>query len=257
MKDIYYESLKDARGTIFAETQHAYSSRLHFHRAFEVAYILEGEANYTVENENFTAHAGDIVFTHCYYLHAGKKAPQHTKYVVAVPEKITSDIRRLFENDTLPVLLQDKEFNKTLLPHFEALINQKEMSTTLTKGYSNIIFGSLASHYEKVPLKKKNKNVSIIENILNYIDSHYNETITLESISAHFGYNKNYFSRLFNEKIGMSLTNYINMVRYDKFEKIYKNTDKNITEIVMECGFSSLPTFYRTQKIRNELKKEN
>ena len=73
MKDIFYESLKDTRGTIFAEMQKAYGSRLHFHRVFEVAYILEGEANYTVEDENFTAHAGDIIFTHCYYLHAGKK----------------------------------------------------------------------------------------------------------------------------------------------------------------------------------------
>lgn len=252
MKDIFYESLKDTRETIFAETQKAYGSRLHFHRAFEVAYILEGEANYIVEDETFTARAGDIVFAHCYYRHAAKNNPFHLKHVVAVPEKLTSDIFRLFESDTLPVLLQDREFNKTLLPHFETLVNQKDISATLAKGYANIIFGSLASHYEKVPLKKKNKNVSTIENILKFIDTHYSEPITLESISAHFGYNKTYFSRLFNEKIGMSLTNYINMVRYDKFDKFYKNTDKNITEAVLECGFSSLPTFYRTQKIRKK-----
>ena len=53
MQNVFYEARKDTRGKLFAELQKQYPGRLHFHRAFEIAYILEGAANYTVENESF------------------------------------------------------------------------------------------------------------------------------------------------------------------------------------------------------------
>ena len=86
---------------------------------------------------------------------------------------------------------------------------------------------------------------------MNFIDDHCCEQLTLESISKHFGYNKTYFSRIFNDHIGMSLNNYINMVRYDKFTALSKDTeDSTITDLVFKCGFSSLSTFYRIRKTR-------
>ena len=44
MKDIFYEAIKDSRKTIFAEFQKYNTTRLHFHRAFELLYIIEGQA---------------------------------------------------------------------------------------------------------------------------------------------------------------------------------------------------------------------
>ncbi len=258
MSKASYESLKDTSGSIFAEKQNEYPVSLHFHRAFEIAYILEGVSHYTIEGEEFEARPGDIVFAHCCYRHRSLPTPTHTKYVVAVPENITSDISKLFKNNTLPPLLNDKEFNKTLLPYFEALVNGKNnMLKILAKGYSNIIFGSLAAHYEKTEIKQKNKNVSIIEDILNFIDEHYCEPITLESISKEFGYNKTYFSRLFNGHIGMTLNNYINMVRYDKFDSMIKNPENStVTELIFKCGFPSLSTFYRIRKYHETQKSD-
>lgn len=250
MKDIFYESLKDTKGVVYAEKQAEYPGRLHFHRAFELAYILEGSSHYIVEDEEFDVHKGNIVFAHRCYRHRSSAQPAHTKYVIAVPENITSDIAKLFSDSTLPPLLNDNEFNKTLLPYFEALVNGKsDMLKILVKGYSNIIFGSLADHYEKTEIKQKNKNVSIIEDILTYIDEHYCEQLTLESIANHFGYNKTYFSRLFNGHIGMSLNNYINMVRYDKFESAESDL-RTVTDLALKCGFTSMSTFYRAQKAR-------
>ena len=254
MKDIYYESQKDKRYEIFAEEQKEYGGRLHFHRAFELAYITEGTANYIIENETFTAQKDDIVFTHCYYRHRGLADIKHKKYVIAVPENFSKDIAKQFEHTTLPMLLSDKEFNKTLLPYFEKLVKESDgMLRMLAKGYANVIFGSLSQHYRSTAVKPKNKNVSIIADILEYIDDHYREQITLESLSEQFGYNKTYFSRLFNQHIGLSISNYVNMVRLNRFEWLYGDSKgENITELVFDCGFSSLATFYRVREFRRK-----
>ncbi len=259
MKDILYEARKDRSSEIFAEIQHEYNGRMHFHRAFELGYIIEGSAKYTVEDECFTVQQDQIVFSHCYYRHTSTTELKHKKYIIAVPEKLSRDIVTLFSETTLPALLEDKEFNKTLRPFFEKLAYEcATMPKILAKGYANVIFGSLSQHYNSIAVKPKNKNVLIIADILEYIDNHYMDKITLESLSSTFGYNKTYFSRLFNQHIGMSVNNYINMVRLDYFEKLYDDSKcDNITELVFDCGFSSLATFYRVREFRRKSKNIN
>lgn len=254
MKDIFYESNKDKSSDIFAEKQKEFGGRFHFHRAFELAYITDGRARYLIEDENFIAEKDHIVFAHCYYRHKSYDDIKHNKYVIAVPEKLSRDVASLFEESTLPTLLADTEFNKTLLPFFEKLTNEcSDMPRILSKGYANIIFGSLSQHYNSISVKPKNKNVLIIADILEYIDDHFRDKITLESLAATFGYNKTYFSRLFNQHIGMSVNNYINMVRLDRFEKLSADSkSENITELVFDCGFSSLATFYRVREVRRK-----
>jgi AraC-like DNA-binding protein len=93
----------------------------------------------------------------------------------------------------------------------------------------------------------------IISDILSYIDTHINEQITLESLAREFGYNKSYFSRLFNDHLGISLNNYVNFVRLNRFEQLMaKNSDKSVTELIYEAGFSSTTTFYRAKSYRTK-----
>lgn len=252
MKNILYEAIKDTHNKIFAEKQCEFYGRVHFHRAFEIAYIAEGATDFIVDDEKIHAEENDIIFVHSYCCHTARDIYKNSKYVIAVSENFSKDINNLFKELTLPPYLGDKEFNKTLLPFFKVLEQKGEnMSTVLARGYANVIFGSLAEHYDKVLVKQKNKNISVIADTLGYIDNHYKEQITLEDIANYFGYNKTYFSRLFNNHIGMSLNNYINMVRFDKFEELYKTSkNKNITNLAMECGFSSLATFYRVKQFR-------
>ncbi len=252
MKDyIYYEAIKDTSDSIFARQQKECRCTLHFHRAFEVAYILSGASNYIIEDNGFVAEEGDIVFCHSYYRHRSLDTQPNVKYVIAVPDNLTRDISFFFEKSTLQPCLSDKEFNRSLLPYFENLVKDGEnMSRMLMKGYANVIFGSLSQHYSLSPTMQRHKSVSHVADILDYIDAHCSESISLESIASAFGYNKAYFSRLFNRYIGMSLSSYINMTRYSKFRKMRKeNPEANVTEMAYECGFSSMTTFYRVHAL--------
>ena len=254
MKDIFYEALKDTTTKVYAKIQEPFNGRLHFHRAFELAYILEGQADYEVEEERFVADTDHIVFSHCYYRHRSGNKAAHKKIVIAIPENLSHDISALFTTSTLPVLLEDKELNKTLLPYFKALTEAEEDTPEiLIKGYVNLIFGTLASHYGHTSILPKNKNISIIVDVLEYIEKHASEPITLNDVAASFGYNKSYFSRLFNNHVGTSLSNYVNFVRLNRFEENAKaNRDKSITEQIFDAGFQSIATFYRVKEMRKK-----
>ena len=249
MTRIFYESLKDTDKNVYAQEQEPHDNRLHFHRAFEIIYIKSGSCEMEVANKSFVAETDDIIFVHRYYTHRSTMLLHHSKYVVAVPEHYSTDFKEYFENETLACHLNDKEFNKTLLPYFEELITkQGTLPKTVTKGFLNVIFGYLKSHYAPEEIHNSSKNVSVIIEILNYIDSQCHENLTLSALATKFGYNKTYFSRLFNRYIGVSVRDYINSARLNKIDELKnRNPDACITELAIAAGFQSLATYYRAK----------
>ena len=122
------------------------------------------------------------------------------------------------------------------------------MPQLVKKGYLNVVMGLLFDHYPSVPIRTSS-NIESIVAVLEYIDKHFAEPLSLESIASEFGYNKYYFSRFFNRYIGENLTNYINIVRINNFMHLSKKyKSPQISKLAMECGFESMPTFYRSFK---------
>ena len=252
MNDIYYEALKDSNRNVFAELQKDSRCKLHFHRAYEFSYILAGQDFYTIEGENVVADADCIVYIHKFYRHKSKSEEPIRKYVIAVPDNFSCDLSAFLENSPPPTLLCDKEFNKTLLPYFEQIMNTPSVPPDLlTNGLVNVIIGNLNSHYGAVEVKKEEKSVSLIVDILCYIDRHAADGLSLDSVAKHFGYNPSYFSRLFSKCVGMPFNEYINLAKLNLFDKLSKNKNsQSITELIYASGFQSTSTFYRVYEKR-------
>ena len=221
----------------------------HFHNSIEILYIISGKIQTTVGDQTVNAEADDIIFVHNYYVHSYEPAPEYTKYFMVIPTNYSGDVGKILKRSTLPIKLDDKEFNRTLLEFFDILYyGHSQMPPLAKKGYISIIMGHLFSHYASLPIEN-NGSIDFIIDVLKYIDSHYSENLTLDSISSHFGYNKYYFSRLFNHYIGENISNYINIVRVQHFMRLAKEQKSPmIATLAAECGFNSLTTFYRCFK---------
>lgn len=197
--------------------------------------------------EEFTATPDDIIFVHNYYHHSFSPIEDYEKIFVIVPHNYEGDFEATLSQETLPALMNDKEFNrKHLRPIMETMYDSRKSASALVKkGYLNVVMGTLLDHYPSVKLDQ-NSSMSFLVNVLAYIDENYSKPLTLDMIAHEFGYNKYYFSRLFNTYIGENLNNYINLVRLRNFVSLSKPKDKrSITELAYECGFDSLTTFYR------------
>ena len=117
------------------------------------------------------------------------------------------------------------------------------------QGYINLILGQLSRVYP-VQLRHRNRDdVSLVNEILNYISNNYTRDITLEDVAKELGYGKHYCSKLFHEYIDMDFRHYVNGVRIQAAKRLLNdNPKRSISEVAYMCGFSSMKTFYRAYR---------
>lgn len=87
-----------------------------------------------------------------------------------------------------------------------------------------------------------------INQIKEYLDEHYTEKLTLESVAAHFFMDKSYLARLFKSQYGITLTTYLQQVRITHAKRLLRFTEKSVEEIGLECGAGELHYFSRVFK---------
>jgi AraC family transcriptional regulator len=82
-----------------------------------------------------------------------------------------------------------------------------------------------------------------IDYIVEYINDHYNQSITLDDLAAKIALSRSHFSRLFKRETGFTLQDYIIKVRLERARLMLANSSRKIIEIAHQCGFSSSAHF--------------
>lgn len=84
--------------------------------------------------------------------------------------------------------------------------------------------------------------------VIHYIETHYQDKITLEMISNHTNFSENYLCRMFKEQVGTSVFSYINNVRMNKAAELIRNGSTYIKEVSSSVGISDQFYFHRLFK---------
>jgi AraC-like DNA-binding protein len=71
----------------------------------------------------------------------------------------------------------------------------------------------------------------------------FSSNLTVETIAAQVGISARHFSRLFVHEVGMSVPDYINLLRIRKAKELLLNTDLDITRIAYAVGYRSSQYF--------------
>lgn len=110
---------------------------------------------------------------------------------------------------------------------------------------------------DNLPQKLKQISVSMMqtmpkdfrsEEILQYIEEHYREDLSLTGISALFGFSPNYFSSLFKKKTGCNFVQYLTKRRIRESKRLLLETRMTIQEISTATGYYSASFFIRSFK---------
>ena len=86
---------------------------------------------------------------------------------------------------------------------------------------------------------------AIIRSCLNYIDFHYMEPLSLDSLAARFSVNKNYLSARFHKEKGTTVTEYINQIRVLRATGLLRNSSLSVQQVAEQCGFADGNYFTR------------
>lgn len=90
---------------------------------------------------------------------------------------------------------------------------------------------------------QKPSNRGIIEDTIRYIKENITEDLSLASLSRRASFTPVYFHRLFKASTGKNLRDFVEEARIKRAVERLLATDKTLTEIAYECGFSSQSYF--------------
>lgn len=91
-------------------------------------------------------------------------------------------------------------------------------------------------------------NQSRLHFIIHYIHQHISDPIRIEQLCRKAYLSRNAFYRWFKEQCGLTPVDYINKERIKLAKQLLASSDRTITDVSMECGFSDVNYFVRLFK---------
>ena len=254
-KNTDYESLPKTSSpiTIKKFINHNSAGRIHFHEEIEILYFTRGYDRVISNMQEHEVREGDIVFINGNELHTGcLRGRDSTFYCIHIKtdffHNFIGNEYVIFENvirsDVARALL-DKLISEERKDGFKSAIEVKktlyEFFSYISKKFARSIFGD--EEY-----KKHFKRLDTFNSVIEYIDEHYYENISVDSLAARFFISTSYFSHLFKKKANMSLVEYLNETRLRHARALLENEDLSIGEISLKVGFNDINYFSRIFK---------
>ena len=216
---------------------------VHFHSHIELYIILSGKVEILVNNTRRILNGGEISVALSYDAHGYRSVDDPDAICLIIPRTYCSDVLSFFENKPLSSpFIRDPETFKTVSE--AALKLLQETNELSRRGYVYVILGAILKHMSKEDLCDTQEQPFSVDMLI-YVSDHFKEEITLNTISAHFGYNPSYLSRIFRQTFGISFCKYLTMIRLREFVLLMRSNKRSITECALECGFGSMRNFYR------------
>lgn len=216
----------------------------HFHKDFEIVYVLNGYSNIYVDQKKDVIETGDlfISFPNQIHYYEGSKIGA---YLLAIfSPDILYDLKDTVY-DAVPNInilrqTQKREYSQLLL---RALQTSGAYQQTIKSGILNQAMGMILPEFELKSLGKTNN--STLQEVLSYCSSNFAEDITLDDVAKALHISKFHISHLLNERLGLSFVTYLNTLRIHNACDLMADTDKKMAQISEDVGFGSIRSFNR------------
>ncbi|MDO4977648.1 MAG: AraC family transcriptional regulator [Eubacteriales bacterium] len=226
---------------------------LHWHDEVEFIYVYEGSVWYQVNDKNVLINSGQGIFVNARQLHVIKSNHQDTRLyclifhptLLCASSYITKTyLLPVLEHTDFPYLLfsQENDWEKLLLDDI-AKINSIYENDQGNLQVIQLLFHIWQLLYEHISWQKKekipeNEELSSIKRMLDFIQNHYMEKISLQEICDAGGYGKTKGSAVFRKYLNTSPMEHLKMHRVIKSCQFLEETNLSVTEIATRCGFS-------------------
>lgn len=242
---------------------------LHYHNHYEILYVTENERLLTVNGNRCTLDGNTIALIPPYIPHlteAGTVVPQK-RILIDFRADFLQKIRKAFDTDILscfnasnPIIrIEDKHKLSLLLTRLSEAANS---SNQLKNEYILLALTELLLFL--CEYADKNPADFSFSEILAFIEEHFSEKITLDTLSEKFFISKYTISRRFKSYTGMGLPKYLNTIRLINAKKQLAGGEK-IIDVALSCGFESVSNFDRVfsayigmspKKYKNTIRKQ-
>lgn len=224
----------------------------HWHEGIEILYCTQGNGEIIIDSEVYTMNAGEMFIINSGCLHTVNcLSEEKLRYYCLIPSESfcesfgfkISEIRYApkIQDDYFRNIFNtiDKEYDEKQA-YYKTKIKAEilGMLVYLSRNYAvRITEDSVCSSKKQM-----------VKDAIKYIKNNYGERMQIEDIAKKVGFSRYYFCHSFKEMTGISVVNYINMVRCENAKTHIFSKKYNISEIALMCGFDNFSYFTKTYK---------
>jgi len=239
---------------------------LHAHGFDELVIILRGTAAHTVDDRQFPVKSGDVFVIFGAHEHqyqdmhglalANILFDSHALQMSQWDVRALPGFHALFALE--PVLRTQQKFNSRLqlserqLNHTNEIIHDLKRETemrnpgyrVMAKGLFMQLTVFLSRCYSDKP---SDESIDLLRlgDAIAHIETCFAEKITLDDLAQKANLSKRHFQRIFMECLGRSPIDHLLHVRIQKAAELLRHSNRTITEIAFDCGFSDSNYFTR------------
>lgn len=255
--DTYTDIFEKEKRPHLTRLSHSYdnptwSANYHVHRdEIELAYVESGIANYSLDIENFTVHEGDIIAIEPGVLHglASDYNQPASIWSIGISNfklKNQKHAVTLLPENGVPILNVNQE--KHLIFSLINEIHEQHQHHTNTSMFlcnqlAETLVALYSQYFEHCRIHEYPKNHSFARDIMIYINFHYAQKISLESLASRFHMSEDHISHEFKNVYGVSPINYTIDRRICEAKWLLINTIDSLSVIAQQIGYENVNYF--------------
>ncbi len=241
-----------------SRVRHTSKISYHYHDYIEILYALDDGATVWINGDPYPFDAGDLFLINSGEPHT-VTAPVKAMHICIKfsPGILYSDEQALLEYKyVVPFLSKgghQKRFRKGELGGLDldalmhGIIREWESKSVayemvIRASILTVFAGILRYWYESRDLDSAMQIGDTVKTAIDYVDKHYAD-VTEHAVAEACAVSYNHFSRVFKRTMGKSFSDYLTQIRVREAERLLLTTDKSVTEIALEVGFSSSSHF--------------
>ncbi len=243
-----------ARGDMFAieriEGVDDNMAKSHFHDFYELYFLEQGERHCIVDPVSYDMQPNEMVLMPPRTMHHSRGDPGvpfcrivlYFKPEAVADPALEAKLNHLCGHFVPKDQQQAHEFRNM----FEHLLQEND-DTRSFRGLAQksllhlILISLLRAAFHENPHLPEDK----IQRIIRYIHLNYAEDLTLDLLSGRFFISKHHLCREFKRYTSNTILEYLNSVRILNAKRLFIETDRSMTHIASDVGFSSLTSFER------------
>lgn len=244
---------------------HSSIPSLHYHDAYEILYIVSGDLYYSIEDKTYQIVGGVLLLINKNDKHRLMNAngSEYERVTLLFQEDFLRNF--IIENEDFDPLScfrsgsnaiklggREQEFVEGI---FHKIISEDRKKLPGHDYYRKILLAELLLFINRkldsrqtYDLIESNRAHKPISQVVNFINRHYSERLTLEDLSRKFFLSPSYLSRTFKGATGYSFIEYINNIRVKEARSLLERPEMSISDIAERVGFGNLTHFGRIFK---------
>lgn len=240
----------------------------HWHNEVELFYIPNGAIEYHLPGRSCVFRTGDVGFVNANVLHMTTPLAQEpclqqehiflprlvgglpgdaieTKYVAPLVRNAAADLIRIPGSDPAAPALR-KEMDRA----FAAFTEREPGYELRIRGLMSELWLQIAARVPGAAPAPAGGDTSRIKAMLQYIEAHFAEPITLAEIASAARIGAREASRCFRRQLDTTAFEYLLTLRIDRACELLRGSDLAVTEVATRCGFSSSSYFSKVFRER-------